>query len=81
MGAQPDAIVLAGGVSNMEMLYTLIPQKWGRHVFSDSVDTVLLKAAYGDSSGVRGAASCIVCEKRFPESSASRIKCFMQLTR
>ncbi len=52
----PDAIVLAGGVSNMEMLYTLVPQKWGRYVFSDIVDTVLLKAAHGDSSGVRGAA-------------------------
>ena len=52
----PDAIVLGGGLSNVESLYERVPALWGRWVFSDRVDTPLLKAAHGDSSGVRGAA-------------------------
>ena len=52
----PDAIVLCGGVSNVEMLYSAVPARWSRFVFSDRVDTRLLRAAHGDSSGVRGAA-------------------------
>jgi len=52
----PDAIVLGGGLSNVEMLYTAIPTRWSRFIFSDRVDTRLLRAAHGDSSGVRGAA-------------------------
>ncbi len=52
----PDAIVLGGGLSNMQRLYRNVPKLWGRYVFSDRVDTQLLRARYGDSSGVRGAA-------------------------
>jgi fructokinase len=52
----PDAIVLGGGVSNVERLYSAVPARWSRFVFSDRVDTRLLRAAHGDSSGVRGAA-------------------------
>ena len=52
----PDAIVLGGGVSNIARLYDSVPQLWGAYVFSDVVETKLLKAQYGDSSGVRGAA-------------------------
>jgi predicted NBD/HSP70 family sugar kinase len=52
----PDAIVLGGGVSNCVRLYENVPRLWGRHVFSDRVDTQLLPPRYGDSSGVRGAA-------------------------
>ena len=52
----PDAIVLGGGLSNIETLYTRVPELWGRWVFSDAVTTRLLRAAHGDSSGVRGAA-------------------------
>jgi fructokinase len=52
----PDAIVLGGGVSNIERLYSDVPAQWARFIFSDRVDTVLLRAAHGDSSGVRGAA-------------------------
>jgi len=33
-----------------------VPKHWGRHVYSDSVETPLLKAKHGDASGVRGAA-------------------------
>jgi fructokinase len=52
----PDAIVLGGGLSNIEMLYERVPQLWEEWVFSDRVDTRLVRARHGDSSGVRGAA-------------------------
>jgi fructokinase len=52
----PDAIVLGGGLSNMTRLYDRVPALWAAHVFSDRVDTRLLRATHGDSSGVRGAA-------------------------
>jgi len=52
----PDAIVLGGGLSNIDRLYENIPRLWGNYVFSDNVATRLLKAVHGDSSGVRGAA-------------------------
>ncbi len=52
----PDVIVLGGGMSNIERLYTRIPELWGNWVFSDRVDTQLVKNRFGDSSGVRGAA-------------------------
>jgi fructokinase len=52
----PDAIVLGGGLSNLERLYAKVPQLWGASVFSDTVQTSLLPNLHGDSSGVRGAA-------------------------
>lgn len=52
----PDVIVLGGGVSNIERLYTSVPRLWRRHVFSDRVDTKLARHHHGDSGGVRGAA-------------------------
>ena len=52
----PDVIVLGGGVSNVRLLYTAVPARWERYVFSDRVDTRLVPAQHGDSSGVRGAA-------------------------
>jgi fructokinase len=52
----PDVIVLGGGVSNIASLYVDIPSRWDRYVFSDRVDTRLVQAGHGDSSGVRGAA-------------------------
>ncbi|MCA9651086.1 MAG: ROK family protein [Myxococcales bacterium] len=52
----PDVIVLGGGVSNIEWLYSAVPERWGPWVFSDRVDTELRPAVHGDSSGVRGAA-------------------------
>jgi predicted NBD/HSP70 family sugar kinase len=52
----PDVIVLGGGLSNIGRLYDNVPALWGTHVFSDRVDTRLVKAKFGDSSGVRGAA-------------------------
>ena len=52
----PDMIVLGGGLSNIERLYQNVPPLWQHGVFSDQVSTRLVKARYGDSSGVRGAA-------------------------
>lgn len=52
----PDAIILGGGLSNIERLYTNVPRKWPGYVFSNSIETKLLKPKYGDSSGIRGAA-------------------------
>ncbi|MBF0462129.1 MAG: ROK family protein [Magnetococcales bacterium] len=52
----PHVIVLGGGLAHIERLYTTIPALWGRHVFSDRVETALVPARHGDSSGVRGAA-------------------------
>jgi fructokinase len=56
----PDVIVLAGGVSQIDVLYPQVPALWGRWVVSggqaDVVRTRLLPSLYGDASGVRGAA-------------------------
>ena len=52
----PDVIVLGGGLSNIDRLYARVPELWARWVFSDRVDTRLVKHVHGDSSGVRGAA-------------------------
>jgi fructokinase len=52
----PDVIVLGGGMSNVDALYQAVPERWGHYVFSDRVDTRLVRAQHGDSSGVRGAA-------------------------
>jgi fructokinase len=52
----PDAIVLGGGISNIPRWYESVPKLWTQWVFSDRVDTVLLRNLHGDSSGVRGAA-------------------------
>ncbi len=52
----PGVIVLGGGLSNVDRWYESVPRLWGRWVFSDRVDTRLLRNVHGDSSGVRGAA-------------------------
>ena len=52
----PDVIVLGGGMSNIQRLYEHVPRLWGQYIFSDRVDTTLLRPKHGDSSGVRGAA-------------------------
>ena len=52
----PDVIVLGGGMSNIDRLYSRVPSLWTPYVFSDTVVTRLVKNAHGDSSGVLGAA-------------------------
>lgn len=52
----PEVIVLGGGMSKLEAIYTRVPEIWTDWVFSDAVDTKLRPPVHGDSSGVRGAA-------------------------
>jgi fructokinase len=52
----PDVIVVGGGLSEVDAIYTAVPRLWTRWVFSDRVETRLVAARYGAASGVRGAA-------------------------
>ncbi len=52
----PDVVVLGGGVSEIDAIYRRVPELWRGYVFSDTVNTRLLPATHGASSGVRGAA-------------------------
>ena len=51
----PDIIVLGGGVSNIDFLYDEGKNAIYEKVFSDSVDTPIVKNDLGDSAGVFGA--------------------------
>jgi len=56
----PDVIVLGGGLSRIERLYSTVPTLWAKHVFSagaaQALRTRLAISVHGDASGVRGAA-------------------------
>ena len=52
----PEVIVLGGGMSNIHRLYQHVPRLWAQYVFSDRVETKLVRPVHGDSSGTRGAA-------------------------
>jgi fructokinase len=52
----PDVVVLGGGMSRLERLYTAVPRRWQEWAFSDRIDTPLRAPVHGDASGVRGAA-------------------------
>jgi len=54
----PDVIVLGGGLSNIPFLYDEGKNLVYENVFSDTVDTPILKNQLGDSAGVFGA--CIL---------------------
>jgi len=52
----PDVIVLGGGLSNIERLYTTVPRLLPRYVYAQTFETPIVRASHGDASGVRGAA-------------------------
>ncbi|MGH7975982.1 MAG: ROK family protein [Limisphaerales bacterium] len=52
----PDVIVIGGGVSKFEALYTEGVAEIANFVFSDSLETPIVKNQLGDSAGVIGAA-------------------------
>jgi fructokinase len=52
----PDVVVLGGGVSNFDALYTEGVAEVARHVFSDRLETPIVRNMLGDSAGVIGAA-------------------------
>jgi fructokinase len=52
----PDVIVLGGGVSNLDVLYTSGIAAVRRYVFNDELGTRIVRNAIGDAAGVIGAA-------------------------
>jgi len=52
----PDVIVLGGGVSKFDAIYTEGIAQVAKYVFSDSLETPIVKHQIGDSAGVIGAA-------------------------
>ena len=54
----PDIIILGGGVSNIDFLYDEGKNAVYEKVFSDIVDTPIVKNQLGDSAGVFGA--CLI---------------------
>ncbi len=56
----PDVIILGGGVSNIDFLYDEGKNSVYENVFSDSINTPILKHHLGDSAGVFGA--CLINE-------------------
>ncbi len=52
----PDVIVLGGGVSKFDALYTEGIAEVAKFVFTDSLETPIVKHQIGDSAGVVGAA-------------------------
>jgi predicted NBD/HSP70 family sugar kinase len=52
----PDAIVIGGGVGNIDELYTKGFKEVEKHIFNPKLETVFLKPSLGDSAGVFGAA-------------------------
>lgn len=52
----PDVIVLGGGLSNIDFLYSLGRDSVYEKVFSDKIDTPIIPNLLGDSAGVFGAA-------------------------
>lgn len=52
----PDVIVLGGGVSNLDVLYTEGVESVRKHVFNPTFHTPILRPRLGDSAGVFGAA-------------------------
>jgi len=52
----PDAVILGGGVGNIDLLYTEGVEEVVKNVFNNKLDTPFLKPKLGDSAGVFGAA-------------------------
>ena len=52
----PDVVVLGGGLSNIDELYARGVDEIRRRVFSDALETPIVRHALGDSAGVIGAA-------------------------
>jgi len=52
----PHVIVLGGGLSQIDELYTELPPRLPAYVFSDEIRTRVVRNRHGDASGVRGAA-------------------------
>jgi predicted NBD/HSP70 family sugar kinase len=56
----PHVVVLGGGVSNIDLLYTRGVEEAAKHVFNYRMDTRIVRHELGDSAGVFGAAMLVV---------------------
>ncbi|MBI4124086.1 MAG: ROK family protein [Betaproteobacteria bacterium] len=52
----PDMIVVGGGMSKHDQIYAEVPALLSKYVYCERPSTPIVRAAHGDSSGVRGAA-------------------------
>ena len=52
----PDMIVVGGGMSKHDEIYSQVPPLLRRHTYHPDPRTPIVRAAHGDASGVRGAA-------------------------
>ncbi|GJM13411.1 MAG: fructokinase [Pseudohongiella sp.] len=52
----PEMIVLGGGLSNISLLYTQVPDLMAEHVFTENMQTTISAPKFGDASGAIGAA-------------------------
>lgn len=52
----PDVVVLGGGLSNIEEVYTIGIESVKKYIFNDVLETPIVKNKAGDSAGVFGAA-------------------------
>jgi predicted NBD/HSP70 family sugar kinase len=56
----PDAVVIGGGVGNLDLLYTdRTREEIAKHLFNDCFEAPLLRPKLGDSAGVFGAAMLV----------------------
>lgn len=56
----PDAIVIGGGVGNIDLLYTEAPKELENWIFNNrKVETLFLRPKLGDSAGVFGAVELV----------------------
>jgi len=54
--ADPEVVVLGGGLSQLDHLYADVPRLIAPHIFADDPAIDLRRPRWGDASGVRGAA-------------------------
>jgi fructokinase len=52
----PDVVVMGGGLSKIDALYSELPARVERYAFHPEGITKIVRNMHGDSSGVRGAA-------------------------
>ncbi len=55
----PAAVVIGGGVGNIDLLYTRGVEEVKKYLFNPRLDTLFLKPKLGDSAGVFGAAELV----------------------
>lgn len=71
MACDPDIIVLGGGLSRIDELYTRLPTAIEQHLFSGFRAPAVAPPKFGDASGARGAALLVQnheSEQLLPES-------------